>query len=190
MGIIRGVHAFLPLLKESRGRIVTITSMLGRVPMPGLTTYSVSKFAAEAYMDCIRRELRIYGISCHILEPGYFKTGVIPVERLQGQVDEAWKNLPETTKFEYGERFKEAVVEIYKWYNATSNPNIDWVVNDYYHAITAQFPRLRYRSGWECVLTYVPVTYLPTALGDWVMSKLFFQNPPAFLEAAKAKKID
>ena len=181
MGIIRGVHAFLPLLKESKGRIVTITSMLGRVPMPGLTTYSVSKFGAEAYMDCIRRELKPFGITCSILEPGFFKTAVIPVDKLESQVTTAWNSLTEEEQLDYGEEFRKKAVEIYRWHHENSAP-ISWVVNDYYHAVTARFPRLRYRSGWECLLSYVPSTFLPTELGDYVMSKVLISNVPAVVK--------
>jgi hypothetical protein len=40
------------------------------------------------------------------------------------------------------------------------------VVDAYYHAITARFPRARYRIGWDANLIYIPYAFLPTALGD------------------------
>uniref|UniRef100_A0A914RGM4 Uncharacterized protein n=1 Tax=Parascaris equorum TaxID=6256 RepID=A0A914RGM4_PAREQ len=46
--------AFKALLKQSKGRIISVTSVAGRVSLPYTGPYSVGKFASEAYMDCIR----------------------------------------------------------------------------------------------------------------------------------------
>ncbi|PAV74891.1 hypothetical protein WR25_04035 isoform F [Diploscapter pachys] len=53
-GAMRVIRAFKEMIKDSRGRFVTMTSMAGRVCVPGLGPYSVSKYAMEAYMDTIR----------------------------------------------------------------------------------------------------------------------------------------
>jgi hypothetical protein len=39
-------------------------------------------------------------------------------------------------------------------------------VDAYFHAITAIFPRARYRIGWDAILIYIPYSFLPTAVGD------------------------
>jgi hypothetical protein len=49
---------------------------------------------------------------------------------------------------------------------------VDYVVDAYYHAITARFPRLRYRIGWDAMFYYIPLSFLPTELQDWISGKL------------------
>ncbi|GMS80283.1 hypothetical protein PENTCL1PPCAC_2458 [Pristionchus entomophagus] len=71
LGAVRMCHQFLPLLKQSKGRIVTMGSSAGRMHGQFLAPYCTSKFAVEAYMDCLRFELRRFGVSVHILEPGH-----------------------------------------------------------------------------------------------------------------------
>lgn len=50
--------------------------------------------------------------------------------------------------------------------NQFASTRTEFVVDNYYHAITARFPRLRYRCGWDALLVWVPLSYLPTELGD------------------------
>ena len=52
-GVIAMTVAFLPLVKQARGRIVNIASVLGRVAANG-GGYCISKFAVEAFSDCLR----------------------------------------------------------------------------------------------------------------------------------------
>lgn len=53
-GVIRTCHAFKPLIKKAKGRIVIITSICARVCLPNVGPYSVSKFAVGAYADVLR----------------------------------------------------------------------------------------------------------------------------------------
>jgi len=53
-GLIDVTMAFLPLVKKTRGRIVNMSSMAGRLAFPALTVYSVSKFGIEAFSDVLR----------------------------------------------------------------------------------------------------------------------------------------
>uniref|UniRef100_A0A914S7N1 Uncharacterized protein n=1 Tax=Parascaris equorum TaxID=6256 RepID=A0A914S7N1_PAREQ len=52
----------------------------------------------------------------------------------------------------------------------------EYVVDNYYHAITARFPRCRYRCGWDSLLIYIPLTYLPTEVVDAVLRMLTGQK--------------
>ncbi|MFH4984262.1 hypothetical protein AB6A40_010971, partial [Gnathostoma spinigerum] len=55
-GAIRVTHIFKPLIKRSRGRIIGMTSICARVPVPGFAPYTVSKHATAAYFDCLRKD--------------------------------------------------------------------------------------------------------------------------------------
>lgn len=56
--------------KQGFGRIVQISSVVGRVSIPYLGAYSASKFAVEALADAQRIELRGSGIGVILVEPG------------------------------------------------------------------------------------------------------------------------
>ena len=65
----------LPRMRERRsGRIVNVSSMGGKVTLPGGGFYHSSKFAVEALSDALRFELRDFGIHVIVIEPGLVKT--------------------------------------------------------------------------------------------------------------------
>ena len=53
-GLVDVTRTFLPLVKQTRGRIVNTASILGHVSLPGLSPYCVSKYAVEAFSDSLR----------------------------------------------------------------------------------------------------------------------------------------
>jgi NAD(P)-dependent dehydrogenase (short-subunit alcohol dehydrogenase family) len=56
--------------RQGSGRIVNVSSVLGRVVMPFMGAYCASKFAVEALSDALRVELTDSGIAVSIIEPG------------------------------------------------------------------------------------------------------------------------
>lgn len=52
-GVIEVTMKFLSLIKKSRGRIVNVASVLGRVAANG-GGYCISKFGVECFSDCLR----------------------------------------------------------------------------------------------------------------------------------------
>ncbi len=58
------------MLKENRGRIIQISSLLGLVAMKYRGAYNASKFALEGYTDTLRLELRNTKIQISLVEPG------------------------------------------------------------------------------------------------------------------------
>ncbi len=70
-GYIRMAQLVLPGMRQrGRGRIVNISSLAGRVTMPGAGAYAASKYAIEAISDALRFEVRGFGISVIVIEPG------------------------------------------------------------------------------------------------------------------------
>jgi NAD(P)-dependent dehydrogenase (short-subunit alcohol dehydrogenase family) len=64
----------LPRLRRSRGRLVFISSLNGRVSVPLSGVYNSSKFALEALADSLRVELRPWGVRVILVEPGCIDT--------------------------------------------------------------------------------------------------------------------
>ena len=74
-GVARMVKAVLPAMRQARtGRIVTVSSLAGLVPVPFWGFYNASKFAVEGYMETLRHELRPFGIRVAMVEPGAIRT--------------------------------------------------------------------------------------------------------------------
>jgi NAD(P)-dependent dehydrogenase (short-subunit alcohol dehydrogenase family) len=77
LGIYRVNKQFLPLLLQRKGRIIILSSEVGRqtaAPFNGI--YSISKHALEAYSDALRRELAFLGIKVIKIQPGPIKTSM------------------------------------------------------------------------------------------------------------------
>ncbi|MFJ4783519.1 SDR family oxidoreductase [Streptomyces sp. NPDC088794] len=73
-GHVALTQALLPALVRSRGRIVNISSLNGKVSMAGYGAYAASKFALEAVSDALRNELAPHDVQVVVVEPGGVKT--------------------------------------------------------------------------------------------------------------------
>jgi len=75
-GQIAVTQAMLPLLRRNKGRVVFIASIGGRIAFPFMAPYHASKFAIEAVGDCLRQELRPWGMHVIVVEPGSIATDI------------------------------------------------------------------------------------------------------------------
>lgn len=74
-GLQQLTNRLLPTFLNQRfGRIVNISSVLGRISVPMLGAYCASKFAVEALSDALRVELRGTGVTVSLVEPGPITT--------------------------------------------------------------------------------------------------------------------
>ena len=81
-GPMRVIRAFLPGMRErKRGRIINISSVVGRIALPFFGPYNSSKHAIEALSDTLRNELKAFGIDVVIVAPGSISTGLSDSER-------------------------------------------------------------------------------------------------------------
>jgi NAD(P)-dependent dehydrogenase (short-subunit alcohol dehydrogenase family) len=75
-GPIALTRALLPALLASRGRVVNITSVGGRIAMANYGAYSAAKFAMEAVSDSLRREVEEFGVTVVKVTPGAVSTNL------------------------------------------------------------------------------------------------------------------
>lgn len=68
-------HA-LPLLQESGGLIVGISSLTGLVGVPTRSGYAAAKHAMRGFFDSLRMELADTGVDVTMVYPGYVATGI------------------------------------------------------------------------------------------------------------------
>ena len=76
MGAVYCTRHALPHLRESRGRIVGVSSLAGRVGVPTRTGYSASKHAMTGFFDSLRIELADSGVTVTMIYPGFVSTGI------------------------------------------------------------------------------------------------------------------
>lgn len=64
-------------LKQTQGRIVNISSLSGKAPLPAHTSYIASKHAVQGFSDSLRMELAMAGVSVTVICPYYVATGLL-----------------------------------------------------------------------------------------------------------------
>lgn len=73
--VVRIIQEVAPVMRrQGSGNIVNISSVAGRIGLPGSPAYISSKFALEGLVECLRYELGQFGINTTLIEPGVIKT--------------------------------------------------------------------------------------------------------------------
>ena len=79
MGSFRLCRAVLPKMRAQRsGVIIHVTSVAGRVVLPGCALYCASKFAQEAFGEALHYELAGTGVESVTVEPGPYPSDLLP----------------------------------------------------------------------------------------------------------------
>ncbi|KAM6216400.1 17-beta-hydroxysteroid dehydrogenase type 6-like [Rhynchocyon petersi] len=170
IGLIKVTLSMLPLVRRARGRIVNVSSILGRVAFFG-GVYCSSKYGVEAFSDVLRRELQHFGVKISIIEPGYFRTGMTDTQRSLEKMTQAWEEAPVNIKEAYGQHFFDAHYNITKKGLLRCSTNLNLVTDCMEHALTSKYPRTRYSAGWDALFFYIPLSYLPTSLADYILTR-------------------
>ena len=68
-GIRNVAAALVPHMKQRGGHIVNVSSMLGLIGLFGYSPYSSSKFAVVGFSECLRMDLKRYGIRVSVFCP-------------------------------------------------------------------------------------------------------------------------
>lgn len=71
----------LPHLRASRGAVCNVSSVAGRIALPGLGLYAASKHALEGMTEALRHELRPFGVRVTLVEPGPYATDIMERNR-------------------------------------------------------------------------------------------------------------
>lgn len=76
MGVYRVTKAFAPLIIESKGRIINISSISGVLSGTFFGAYSMSKHAIEAYTDSLATEMERFGVHVSAINPGNYQSEI------------------------------------------------------------------------------------------------------------------
>ncbi|GAB1295678.1 RDH16 family member 1 [Apodemus speciosus] len=169
LGVIEVTLNLLPLVRKARGRVVNVSSIMGRVSFVG-GGYCISKYGVEAFSDSLRRELSYFGVKVAIIEPGFFLTAVSNSARLSSNIQMLWDQTSPEIKELYGEKYLASYTDL-KMLNGLDqrcNKDLSVVTDCMEHALTSCHPRTRYSAGWDAKLFFLPLSYMPTFLVDAV----------------------
>ncbi len=75
-GVYRVTKAFAPLIIESRGRIVNISSISGILSGMFWAPYGMTKHALEAYTDSLAQEMALFDVEVSAINPGNYKSEI------------------------------------------------------------------------------------------------------------------
>ncbi|XP_063808537.1 retinol dehydrogenase 7-like isoform X2 [Pseudophryne corroboree] len=171
LGMINVTLHLLQLVRKARGRIVNVSSAAGRLSIIG-GGYCPSKYGVEAFTDSLRREMRDFGVKVSIVEPGGFLTMMTnSIDGHGNNLRRLWENLSTEVKDSYGQRYYDQYMKLLQSLIATASPRVHMVSDCMEHAVTAVYPWTRYSPGWDCKLYYLPMSYLPTVISDYVLCR-------------------
>jgi len=93
--IVRIIQEVAPIMrKQNSGNIINISSVVGRIGLPGSPAYISSKFALEGLGECLRYELGQFGIKTTLIEPGVIKTNFFNSMKVtESKTDPKYKEL-------------------------------------------------------------------------------------------------
>lgn len=134
MGCVNLCQAVLPhMRKQGGGRIVNVSSIGGVMGLPYQGFYSASKFAIEGFSEALSAEVKRFGISVSLVEPGDFATNFTASRR------NSEATLNDTS---YGPVFSHSLQLIEKEENGGLRP--EKMAQKVVRIVECRKPRLRY----------------------------------------------
>jgi short-subunit dehydrogenase len=146
----------LPAMRaQGGGRIVNISSILGRVSLPLAGWYGGAKHALEALSDALRTEVAGDGVRVVLIEPGRIDTGIW--ERSRADIE---RRAGSRYQHSYGRSLSGVGLR------GPNQPDTAAVARVVAGALTARRPRSRYLIGADAGLGVVAGALLPTPVKD------------------------
>jgi NAD(P)-dependent dehydrogenase (short-subunit alcohol dehydrogenase family) len=167
-GHIAVTQALLPALLRSKGRVINISSVGGKIAMATYGAYAGAKFALEAVSDSLRREVAPLGVQVVVVEPGGVRTemaarGIATANHLAAQMTP-----------EQDERYGSLVQAINSLMasGTASGLTADAAARVIAKAVTTRRPRTRYTIGRDAAL----ITRLSRMLSDRTLDRVIAAN--------------
>ena len=162
-GHVAVTKAVLPTMRAQRsGHIVMVSSILGVMGQPLISSYCASKHALEGWAETLRIEVRSLGIKVVLVEPGAFKTDIWTRNTMVSRGSTDASSLNKDRSRRYVEHVKESQrelpdpVEVAKLITSIAqDPN----------------PRLRYLAGRDAKIGYFMRALLPWNVWEGMVEK-------------------
>jgi len=165
VGLHAVTRAFLPLVRQGKGRIVHIGSISGQVASPFTGPYAASKHAVEALADALRLELAPEGLHVSVIEPGQVRTPIWD-KGLAGFAV-VTRRIPDEGMARYGIRLKALEWMVRRAPRVAEPPEA--VADAVMHALESAEPRTRYVVGRDARVRLTLSRWLPDRLMDAIV---------------------
>lgn len=158
-GLARMTQLVLPYMRKNKyGKIINISSIGGKIYEPMGSWYHATKFAVEGLSDCLRLEVRDFGIDVILIEPGGIETEWKEI---------SMKNLLKVSgKTDYGRLAKMSAKMFATTYKRASDPDI--IARVIEKSICARKPKTRYAAGFGAG----PMLFMRKILPDKIYDNL------------------
>lgn len=160
-GVLSTVRACMELLAESRGIIINISSVAGRLTIPFQSMYSAGKAAVEAASEALRMETKPYGVRVCIVEPGDTKTDFTQ--------NRTWSEAARGSKYE--SRMKVSVKKME--HDEQNGAPPEAVAKTVYNMMCRKNPPVRRAVGFSYQLLLFLKRLLPDRLVLWILGKMY-----------------
>lgn len=169
VGLVKVTQQFVPAMRaRGAGKIINVSSMVGRMTLPLQGIYCATKHAVEALSDALRMELASFGVRVTLVEPGAIKTQfgatALSTKSKYREMDSPYRPAIDTY---------EAVVE--KQYRGSPGPAC--IARTIARIIRKRRPAARYVSPRSMTLVLWLMGLLPTRLLDFVMRRAMGLTP-------------
>ncbi len=166
-GLSELTKLIIPNMRENKsGKIINISSIAGKIWTPLGGWYHASKFALEGLSDCLRNELREFGIDVILIEPGAIETN---------WAETAGKNLIKTSgKGIYQKQAQKKAAKYKKMYGdggLAAPPDV--VAAAIIKAAESSNPKARYAVPIHAKLIIFFRWLLPDRIYDFFTNKFF-----------------
>ncbi|XP_040077611.1 17-beta-hydroxysteroid dehydrogenase type 6-like [Ixodes scapularis] len=165
---------FLPLLRDSKGRLVIVSSGLGRVTFHQSTVYCMTKHAVISLADGLRRQYYERGVHVITIEPGAYRTKMLDTHELECILKADMKNLPADVQRSITQRNLTTFTCLVSGFlNGIARDDPNEVVHEMVLAVRETDPKAIYTAGnqMECLFRYI-FGVVPTELTDAWLSLL------------------
>ncbi len=168
IGLIAVTQRFIPLLRQSRGRLLNIGSICGFMPSPFYGVYPASKYALESISDLFRFELRPWGIDVSLIQLGPVESPLF--EKIGKQVEDLETNLAPEKRNLYSDFFD----MMHRWRDNNFQDGLpklstEAAARKIVYALTTSQPKSRYFVAKTSVKIWSIIRFLPDKILDAIL---------------------
>ncbi|CAG2171532.1 unnamed protein product, partial [Oppiella nova] len=148
-GVLRVTRIFLPLIKQSKGRVVTMSSAAARLSQITCGAYSMSKASVHKFSEILRKEMIASnsGVNVSTICPGIYMSTNLTNAAIS-QMDRTWSETDQSIRDSYGDECFDRIKKIL--IKGTETTLVNWdpnaVINDIVDAIMNTRPKSLYIS--------------------------------------------
>ncbi|XP_073984344.1 D-beta-hydroxybutyrate dehydrogenase, mitochondrial [Rhodnius prolixus] len=144
LGAIALSRSFLPVLRKTKGRIINITSIAGRIRSGIRSPLCIVSSGLQSFSDCLRLNMKRWGVDVVLIETGMTTTGAW-YERndMLNEARKLWHSLNGDQREVYNEKYFECKITSMNEYS-NDQEDLSMLLKAVGDAVTRTFPLARY----------------------------------------------